>query len=289
MRIWVTCCRGFGSIASVWVVPLLLSLVVSLVLCTAIGTKTTILPFDVLLSLSRDMLSLLGVIAAILIAVITTMYVLSAQTRGQGFRSFLQALDGVRGMPAEIRSRGEVLGQDDGDAPARLTGVADTLDEFVVRLNDVRPTWPGFESDRDLENVMAYYSGGIRAELKSIASNLEGTNKLEVDQLANRFDGRARSMVVGLLTIQLGIVGKQFVERLLKLSLSLTCLLVLSLSLRASAEPVSTVDFGRWSWIILTAYTFLAAAVLAHVIAFICAAAEWWGKVQAIEIAWEGN
>ena len=221
MRIRVTCCRVFESIASIWVVPLLVSLVVSLALCTAIGTKTTILPIDVLLSLSRDMLNLLGVIAAILIAVITTMYVLSAQTRGEGFRSFLLALDGLRGMPAKIRSSREALDLDNDGSPARLTDVADTLDEFVAGLDEVKPTWQGFEADRDLETVMAYYSGGIKAELESIASTLEGADNLQVDQLAKRFDGRVRSMVVGLLTIQLGIVGKQFVERLLKLSLSL--------------------------------------------------------------------
>ena len=242
MRMWISCCRYFESIGSIWVVPLLLSLAVSLALCVAIGTETTILPITVLLNLSRDMLNLLGVIAAILIAVITTMYVLSEQSRREGFRSFLSALNGLRRMPGEIQSNSNAI-DPDNDGPAARLAIA--LDEFVERMNEIKPTWQGYDASPGLNKEMIRYIGGIRGGLATIYSDLEsrGLDTTLVGQLDRRIDESGRGMLVGLLSMESGIVGKRFVERLLKLSLSLTCLLVLSLSVRALAEPLTAVAF----------------------------------------------
>ena len=136
MRILTTLSRLFRWSASVYFgVPLVISLVVSLVLCVAARTRAVDFPLEVLLGLSGDMLSFLGVITAILIAVITTTYALSEQARREGFSSFLQALNLLRKVPEEIESSSDVIDPTGDGSP---NWWSDVTREFISRMNEIR-------------------------------------------------------------------------------------------------------------------------------------------------------
>ena len=269
-------------------VPLLISLAVSLVLCMTAGTSTDYFPLKVLLSLSRDMLSFLGVIAAILIAVFTTTYVLSSQNRREGFLSFLQALNRIRRVPLEIENSRDVI---DPGTSGSSDYWSDLTREFIERMNEVKPVWGGFDTDPELEDVMFLYvncSKQVRDDMISNLGNSEN-NKSEVRRLYNRIDESVRGMLDGLLSMEFGIVGRQFAVTLMKLSFSLAILLIATLVVRALVEPFTGVGSGWWTWLSLSAYLFLPINGVIHVLGLICATHEWWQGVRRREKPWEDN
>ena len=268
--------------------PLLISVAVSLGLCMTAGTSTDYFPIEVLLSLSRDMLSFLGVIAAILIAVVTTMYVQSSQNRREGFLSFLKALNQIRGVPLEIESSGDVV---DPGASGSSDYWSDLTRKFIERMNKVKPLWGGFDADPELENVMFIYVNCSKQVKDDMISNLGNSenSKSEVRRLYNRIDESVRGMLDGLLSMEFGMVGRQFAVALMKLSFSLAILLIATLVVRALVEPLTGVGSGWWTSLSLSAYLFIPLSGVIHVLGLICATHEWWQGVRRREKPWEDN
>ena len=120
----------------------MISLAVALLFC--VTGRGRVVDLQDLLNLSRDMLSFLGVIAAILIAVTTTIYVLSEQKRREGFLAFLQALNRLREVPGAIENSRETINPA-GDGSAELW--SDLTRDFIVRMNEIRPTWGGYTTE----------------------------------------------------------------------------------------------------------------------------------------------
>ena len=284
-----TLSRLFRWSASVYFgVPLVISLAVSLVLCVVARTRAVDFPLEVLLGLSRDMLSFLGVITAILIAVITTTYALSEQARREGFSSFLQALNLLRKVPEEIESSSDVIDPTGDGSP---NWWSDVTREFISRMNEIRPTWSGYDAEPELEQEMALYlerSSGLRMNMES---KLDGSDdgRREVRRLWDYIDQSMRGMVNGLLSMNSGIVSRQFAVTLMKLAFSLALLLIVTLIVRALVGPVTGVGSGWWTWLSLSVYAFLPITAVVHVIGFICATHEWWRSVRKPEKIWEYN
>ena len=138
MRILMPCCRFLEQTFSVWLVSVLVALGATLGWCIASQTGASYPTIQVLLDMARDMVGLLGVIAAILIAVITSMHTLGEQKREAGYLPFLQALNVFRRLPAEIESSREAI--DPGNAGAANRWSELTM-QLIERMNEVRPSW----------------------------------------------------------------------------------------------------------------------------------------------------
>ena len=276
----------FAWAAPIWGLPLVLALTLSLVWCIANRVGGLEFPVEALLALSGDMLSILGIIVAILVAVITTVYVLSSNNRTTGFLTFLRSLNRLRRLPYRIQDLG-VDSIPNGDGAAER--LSDLTRQFIDRMNTVTPGWRGYETDPSLENDISQYSQLSCVELLDIRSNIpEGdTNVRKVEQLWVRKEESLRGMVVGLLNMTLGAVGNGFAGRLIGLSLSLTVLLLLTLAIRTLSGLEDAAVLGVSAWLKSFVFVLLPTATVGHVLAFALATYLWWRKVEAIQRAWE--
>ena len=206
----------FAWSALVWGAPLIESLIVSLSLCVAMRESAIPFPTESLLAISRDMLNFLGVVTAILIAVITTMYVRSSENEETGFRAFLQSLNQLRNLPIRIdEMRSEVVPQG-LDILDELIGMTE---DFIGRMNNIKPGWRGYSSDPELESEMFNYVNRWTALFVNLSVPLgnRGSAVSALSKIGKFQEGRIRVMVVELLTMDKGTFGKRLMKRLLGL------------------------------------------------------------------------
>ena len=277
----------FAWATPIWGIPLLLALLSTLVWCIANRVGGLDFPIGALLSLSGDMLSILGIIVAILVAVITTVYVLSSNNQTTGFREFLRSVNRLRRLPYRIQDLGvEIVPTSSDGAPERLS---DLTRQFIDRMNEITPGWGGYEIDPDLENEVNQYSQLSSNELINIQSSIpEGdTNMRTVESLWVRRDESLRGMVVGLLSMHLGAVGLRFAGRLIGLSLSLAVLLLLTLAIRtlSGLEDAGVLELS--SQLMFFVFVLLPTATGMHIMGFALATYLWWRRVQVIRRAWQ--
>ena len=266
--------------ASLWGAPLLISLLVCLIWCISVGSEILEFPIRTLTSLTADMVGFLGVVVAVLIAAITTLYSLSSQNRNSGFITFLQGLNQLRQVPDMIK---EIKDQVRVEIQEPLYRWYLFTLEIVNELNEVTPDWRGYDSSPQLETRIRRYVSLSTAELGNIvlhSTDNQDDSLTKVSQIRTLGDSSLRSAVIGLRNMDLGVVGNQLVGRLMGLSLSLTLLLMSVLIVRALAGLVEIDLLQFTTWLTVLLYVFVPATAITHIAGFAVAIYWWWTGAQ---------
>ena len=272
-------------LALLWGAPLLFSLLTSFIWCISVGIGMLDFPVRTLTALTGVMVAFLGVVVAVLMAAITTMYSLSSQNRNSGFITFLQGLNQFRQVPDKID---EIRDQVSAEIQGLLYRWYLITLEFVEQMNEITPDWGGYDSSPDLENRMQQYVELSTSELASIALHSDGNQDdgLKVSQIRTHGDSSLRTMIIGLRNMDLGIVGSCLVGRLMGLSLSLTLLLLLVLIVRTLAGLADIELLQLTTWLTILLYVFVPATATTHIIGFALAIYSWWSGAQRLR-NWE--
>ena len=265
--------------ALLWGVPLLISLLTCFIWCVAVGTELLEFPAKTLADLTGVMVTFLGVVVAVLVAALTTLYSLSGQNRNKGFITYLQALNEFRQVPDKIHRIRDQVGVELQEPLDRWRLITQ---EFVDMLNEITPDWKGYDSSPDLESRMQRYVEMSTAFLASMAIHVNDNNEdgLKVSQVRTYGDSSLRLMLIGLRNIDLGIVASRLVRTLLGLSLTLTLLLLSVLLVRVVAGLAESQLFHLTTWFTLFLYIFLPATAASHIVGLAIAITSWWTGAQ---------
>ena len=268
-----------------WGAPLLFSVATCFIWCVAVDTNLLKFPASTLAALTGVMVAFLGVVVAVLVAAITTLYSLSSQNRNSGFITYLRALNQFRQIPDRIyRIRDQVS-----------TRIQEPLDrwhlitqDFVEMMNEITPDWRGYDSSPNLESRLQQYVDLSTVQLTSIAAHLKDNkdDELMVSQIRTFGESSLRSMIIGLRNIDLGIVAGRLVRTLLGLSLSLTILLISVLVVRVLAGLADSELIQMATWLTLFLYVFVPASATTHIVGFAIAIYSWWVGTQRLR-DWE--
>ena len=282
----MSCCTFLERTSSVWFVSVFVALGVALVWCVATQSSASYPSTEAMLDMARDMVGLLGVIAAILIAVITSIFVLGDQKREAGYSLFFQALNGVRRLPDEIARSREAI--DPGDVGSARRWAALAM-QFIESMNLVTRAWKGFDGDPESEDTMQRYTEESFAAQRLIAGNLGDASDgwQELLRLQGYQEENLRGMVTGLNAMDSGIVMRRFASRLISLSISLAFLLLLALAVRTLVGVGDPAFSYLVAWLGPFLYLFFPITVIMHVLGIFCAASVWHRANRDRAKAWE--
>ena len=130
-------------IALIWVIPALVVFFLALEIDTALGERGQVFLPKYLLTISEYMIAFLGVVTAVMIAVITTMYGLSSQKQESGFSVFLASLNQFRNMSLIARNNREQIGAQNRTS---LDSFVDQTDKLIESMNEITPGWRGYDA-----------------------------------------------------------------------------------------------------------------------------------------------
>ena len=232
--------------------------------------------------ITGPMLTFLGVAVAILIAVFTATYVQSRNKRESGFNTFDTAIIEFRKLTRELIN--EIRKNHSPDIISSKV-VQDRSTQCVSiskRLMNITPSWEGYESDTGLEPQLLRYFRRFDRMKEFIGQDLI------VSEYPINHDEHIRGLLIGLLTMEEGVVGKLLSKRLMGILFSLSVLLVVSFAVRITSElgliyvpPVGTHEFANL--FVVVSLPSIAAAHFFAVIYFICV---WQEAIQQRDEAW---
>ena len=281
MRFWIVL---------TWIVPAVAAfLLTSVVLNTAIWVNRKYPHPKHLFDMSADMLGFLGLVVAVLIAVITTLYIQSSQSRESAFRDFLQSRNHV----SLLRLRIDVI-------KSRMVNQCSVnewmtlADGFIDRMNEITLEWLGYDEHPEMEkNMLCYIHRSNYLLLSLLKSDVvksdgldQNTIKLILSEVFYTQEGHVRVMVTALLSMDKGMLGKRLVDSLLWLSCSLTLLLLLALLVRTTTGVDHISMFASSEFFDLFTYCLIPAVAAAHVVGFVVAVYLWRRSVQKREREW---
>ena len=245
--------------AAISIMAPLISLVSVVVMGRINAAGVNKFPLENLRDMSDTMLGLNAFIVTILIAVITWTYSQSTQQLTTGFNVFRTALNEFENI-AELDSIPE---------SARKEWHM-TTKPFITRMKGVTQEWEGFVSDPKLKQAMSGY-------INDFGCALENDSK---QRISNTSAARQQDMLIGLTTMNIGIIGERFVTSLLGVFLSVSVVLMLSVIIRitSSMGPVSL--FSTPGWLNLLLYILMPLGFLASFVFLLLAGSIWWHDVH---------
>ena len=274
--------------AFVWSVAVCFSLLVCAVL-TLSGPQPLLFHLNDLNDISKSMVSFLGIVVAILVAALTTMYVRSSENEESGFRDFLQSLNLLRNLPFRMDEVSDIVAFHNQSVLYEFDNLTTQLCEFIEELNEIKPGWEGYDSNPELENNLNSYvecwtnsATGI-----TLAMRYSGVSKSPLLELGTIQQGNLRVILVALLTMDKGTLGKALVGKLIRLSFSLTMLLVLSVAVLATTGLSEGSLMYTPVWFNLFLYVLLPSVAVFHVLGFVEALYVWRHDVRKREEKWK--
>ena len=240
-------------ITVIWIVPALIALVLALIVCMAIGINGFYFPAKYLLAMSKDLITFLGIITAILIAVFASVYVQSRGNQVTGFDIFFRSLSAFKNLIPEI---------DEMDAQSNQRTFEDWGQQaisFAKKLNRITPGWQGYDAHPKFEDELLEYAESSKRWTRGAIGQWE--------DFSIRHDDHIKGILIGLRLMDEGTIEVRLVSRLRRVFFSLVTLLVLSLIIRALAEPSIIISINRLETLNLILYVFLPSVAIAHLLA----------------------
>ena len=276
---------GIVGIALIWTIPALAVSFVALEMDTALSERGQVFLPKYLLTISENMIVFLGVVTAVMMAVITTMYGLISQKQESGFSVFLASLNQFRNMSLVARNNREQISAQNRIS---LDSFVDQTDKLIESMNEITPSWRGYDSAPEIEAKMLEYVEDSGELLMTMgASATDNSEMSALSEIFNYRDESVRGMLIGLLDMDRGVIGGRLMTTLLILSLSLTILLILSLVVLTITAPKDISLVASSSPFNLFIYGLLPATAIFHIVGFICAMSAWWRQVQKRDKEWQ--
>ena len=222
--------RILRTLGRLWLPPIVFSFVAIAALSYWDGTGFSF-PANKLVSVSADLLGFMGIVTAILIGVLTSIYVQSRSTNTSGYSQFIEALDEVRFIPIQMRERSSRAQPSDQDLLRDWANRTTALEE---RLNEVTMDWQGWETDRTLESDVLNYVDENQTILTQMGTFI--ASDVVWSRIWINIDVQVRRILIGLRAMDEGIVGQQLVNRLFNVFISLVVLLSAGVGIRIVAD-----------------------------------------------------
>lgn len=256
-----------------WLLPLLLSVIVA---GTLAALEFRIYAEHVSL-ISGLMIGFLGVVIAVLVAVLTTAYVQGRGNQVTGFDTFIKALSDFKMVVSEIdrmntNDKSEKVG-------SKFKKWRILAEKFATELDEITPAWDGYDYDRILENTMETYVNQSGKMIRHVVK--------QWDEIRVKHELTIRNMVVGLRIMDEGSVERRLVERLFNIFLSLVALLALSIIVRIIAGLEYDGMDGVRAFVNLSAYLTLPAIAIFNFIALVYSVCMWREDIQKRDDAWK--
>ena len=281
-KLWIE--RVIGTVL-VWVIPVISSLAVTITVCLFSVCGTSQSSTSNLFAVASDLLPFLGVVAAIMVAVITSLYLRGMESTEGGFLSFEGALNQLREFPLEIEDERENFSD---ECQAVLNKWIEKSEELAKCLKAITPEWRGFQTSPEKIDAINEY----RNRTETITHVLNGwtsknrRGKLSLLRLSEVRYAILRGIQVNLFIMSRGVVGRELVSRILLLSISISALLMITIVVRGA------VGFGDYSLfhppdtLNLFLYSFLPLSAICHIFGIMIAVWIWWNDTKALEGLW---
>ena len=275
----------FGWGFFIWGLPLVASAIVVITLCSFSQCDAQRSSVDSLLAAAADMTALLGVVTAIMVAVIAALYVSGLERMERGFGSFDSWLNQLREFSSEV----------DGEKGNFSEQCQGTLDKWIERsqalvayLRRVTPEWDGFSSDPETMHVIHDF----RNKTETITRVLNGwtsnnrPGRKSLFRLSELRYAIIRGIQFNLFIVSRGVIGRRLVSKLLILSISLSFLLVGAIIIRGAVGFADNNLFEAPVALNLYLYSFLPISAVCHTAAFMLAVFSWWHETKTLEKLW---
>ena len=223
------------------------------------------------------LIGFLGVAIAILMAVFTAIYVQSTGKRETGFNAFSESLAEFTELARNLN-----LKLTNSPPPIQNSNAVQEwfcqLEFIMYRLNKVTPFWKGYELDITLENQMNHYVSRFD-KMKCFW----GLNFM-TSEYPTGHDKCMRGVLIGLLTMDEGIVGNLLSKRLTWILIFLSVLLVVAFIVRIISELGLG---GTGDFVNLFAVISLPLVAIFHFWAVIYSVGLWREDIQKRSKIWE--
>ena len=241
--------------------------------------------------LAKSMVSFLGIVVAIIVAALTTMYVRSSENEESGFRDFLQSLNLLRTLPFRMDEVRDIVALHNHSVLYEFDALSTRLDEFIEEMNEIKPGWEGYDSAPELENDLDDYvkCWTTLATSITLAMRYSGVSKTSLLEIGTIQQTHIRVILVALLAMDKGTLGKVLVSKLIRLSFSLTMLLVLSLAVLTTTGLSEDSLIATPVRLNLFLYILLPSVAVFHVLGFAGALYAWQQGVRKREKAWQSR
>ena len=271
--------------ALVWGIPVLLSMIVIGALCLSSECRANQSSIESLRTFTGDLIPFLGVVTAIMVAVITTLYLRGMESIERGFLSFEEALNQLRIFPIQIENDRDNFSD---ECQQLLNKWIEKSQNLAECLKAITPEWRGFQSSPKTNDAINDY----RNRTETITKTLNGwTSKNRRGRLSllNLSEVRytiVRGVQVNLFIMSRGVVGRELVSRLLILSISLSVLLIVTLVVRSAVGFDDNSLFQPPTALNLFLCSFLPMSAISHIVGFIVAVWIWRNDTKALEALW---
>ena len=224
------------------------------------------------------LVTLTGLIMAILIGVYTAIYVQSRSKRESGFDNFFSSLNDFTELMQNLQFD---LRHFTSQKPKHYDEWLGSLAALVNRLHLIKPSWPGYDAEPDLENQMCDYAHQFKELCDSAGTDFQ------ISVYPTRHDRFLKGASLGLLTMEEAIEGQKLSMRLTLLLPSFAFLLVLCFIARIVAElRLDLVSSQIANNINLALTSGLSTALIFHTLMSIFVIYHWQERVRIRDEAW---
>jgi hypothetical protein len=270
---------------TLWTSSAVLAWITLLILWT-IG-KYVIYSVSALGQLSVSVLTVTGVVAAILFAVFTAINGQSRENRYSGFQTLRRAMEDLENLNTRLKR--QALELEHGIAavnlpPYSIAGqrldavrywVAD-LGRLLHRLDSITMNWRGWETDLTLENELLSYISFAKSISKSLRDDTNVTLTV--------FEQSMRSILIGLRRLDEAAISDLLLMRLSAILGSLITLTGFGLGFCLAANL--DIGFTSNSNVILFDAVFISVNALLHLFALVIFVSRWWDQVRKRDDSW---
>ncbi|MGD0855333.1 MAG: hypothetical protein ABSA18_05960 [Dehalococcoidia bacterium] len=226
-------------------------------------------------------LTVLGMITAVTIAIVSWIYNQGINNRQKGFSDLRDAIAGLKTMALEMglsfkqvqRPYQDILREWCAETPM-----------FIKTLCEITPRWEGWQKSQPLQNMLSYYAEqGKNVMLRdpTIFTSYPVWNKICAD-----FETYLRNVVIGLYWLSIGAMSTKSSSQLFEYLTSIMVLLVMSIILNVIAPLFSANGMYEWSLPVLVIFTFL---LISHIIWLGMILFFWWRNQRKQERIWEST
>lgn len=222
---------------------------------------------------SVSVLTVTGVLVALLFVVFTATNGQSRENHYSGFQIFRRATEDLENLNVRLKKRAfKNIGQ---RFDAIRYWIAD-LDQLLHRLNSITMNWKGWDSDITLENELVSYSSFAQLISKNIGD--------DADEALTVFKQSMRSILIGLRRLDEAAIADLLLLRLGAIMGSLITLIGFGLIFHLGANL--DIGFHYSSDVILFEAIFVSINVFLHLCALIFFIFKWWDQVRKRDTRW---